>query len=653
MRKSLFFCGAALLGTILAGCNNGGGSAQIRRVVVGYVWVSTNSTPAGSPDVVVTGNATAPAGYAAPTGGTFTLNVADGEITRGADSETFTMSSSNQIAAYVKLNNGNSVTFSATGLSYTDPVTNVTSSKTPIPSTNQSISGTNDTVAVLSFQAPTYTPGAPAALKVIVRDPSGANKFGAPATVIPNIVPSANSGDRYEIAVVALDANNVVIPGTTQTVTDTNSNASETATSVSGSFMTVGGAGVEGQAVVLTCGITQNSSLTTTVNTVYSYGNRANFIAAFTPSAEQSVIWPASGGAATVAYTVNVKNGRGINVPNENITLRRRNTAGTVENNYPAPASGSALSTTTVTTDASGNGTFDFQTPAGAAGNSGFNSLNIKYKVGNPLVANRVDALTSGTNVVGTASVVVTRPLSSLTIAGPARLDVGTSTLAANVNQTSNPYNVTGAIDIDTQTIAAPTGTYAWTLTPVAAGANTVGDPDNTSPRSVAAPATNGSTTGSVLNVDAGSIAGQFTVQADFGGTLSNTLTVDVYGPPAKVILSPTPAVGGIAFASGEVKTVSTGFVDSFGHAMTLSAPSNGVHTVLLTGKTGGQTSGNGNIVSQGAAPNPNWTVTASSTGIDSTFQLTLSGTWGGRGQGAQVGSGAWNLIRTFVADVP
>ncbi len=152
-----------------------------------------------------------------------------------------------------------SLTFSGTGFQYNGV------GKSNIPAQVVNLVGSNDVTLVLTYQSPSYTVGAPAAIKVMVLDPNGSNKFGAPGDIISSIIPSTSAADDYAVAVTALDANNVVIPGTTPVITDPNSNATETAVTEGGGVIHVVGGGVEGVSVPITFGVSISPAIFVTI----------------------------------------------------------------------------------------------------------------------------------------------------------------------------------------------------------------------------------------------------------------------------------------------------------------------------------------------------------------------------------------------------
>jgi hypothetical protein len=638
MRRTLLLGGvAAVAGGLLSGCG-GGSSTTVTKVAVGYVWVAAPNQPPGTPDVILTASSTAPNGYAKPATGTLVMTVPNGEITRASDSESFNLGTSNEVVATVKstANGTPTLQFSATGLTVAQ-VSGGNLTRSNIPTQTVSLTGANGTVQNLSYQTPAYTPGAPASMKVLVRDPStlGAgqnNRFGAINDTMPSLVPTAVNADRYEVVVLLLDANNVVIPGTTFNVTDPDSNTTENSVSYGSSLLTVAGGGVEGTIVPLTFTSPQATNLTTVINVPYSYGAPVNFRTTAAPSGSTNIVWPASGVAATQNIVFTLTNGRNVPVPNRNVTMQRRNTAGVVENVYPGPASGNALSATSGTTDANGEIPVTFSTPAGAAANASFNNLNIKYTGTQP--GNLVDVLVGSQNT-GSKTMVITRPLGSLSTTGPARMDINQTSVSSTLNG-GNPFRVTGAADIDTQSVVAPAVT--WTIVNTPSTVN-VGDLDDASARSVSVSSIAGSTTNQVVQVAAGNNAGEFTVTATSGTVTSNVVT-QVFGVPSKIRLTPSPLVTGYAGTAGAPIGTTVSFIDAYGHVIPLNE-------LTITSKAGTILSGGAGNITTPALPSLGFNITPSSSGA-MTARMTLAGSWAGAA-GAPAGgngSGTWNITR-------
>lgn len=634
---------AVATGSVMVGCGGSSDAAPVgntaTRVVAGYVYVRQNTVPNTTPTVIVVPSSTAPSGYAAPTAGTVTLSVADGTITRDADSEAFNMASGNAIVANVtSISSGTptcSLSFSGLQLSGENKIDG--------SSPSFSMAGTANTVLALSYNAPgTYTPGAPASMKVLIKDPSsfyGSDenfRFGAPGDIIGSasgdagLCPSSSAGDQYDVAVLLYDANGVLIPGTTFSVADASpSGPTATAVSFASSKIAVAGGGVEGAQVDLTFSSPDAPGMTVNYSTVYSYGNTANFAAVFSaPSDPATLVWPVSGGANTAAIAGVLNNGRGIAVPNQTITWKVRDARATGSavfsgGTYPSAAAGTILTSPSATTDGAGNFSATFNTPTPAAGNSAFNSLNIKYADGV-----KVDVL-AGTNINGTKKVTITRPLNSLTIAGVSRMDTGTTSPSSGSGQ----FRVTDAQDVDAQSVTIPT-INSWTLNNVPAdpdGAGptlpfTAGNADDTSVRSQSNAGFSGPT-GLTASITAGSNAGQFTVTATSGSVTSNTLTVDVYGVPAKMLVSPSPTSTGLTGTAGTGQTVTVSFSDSFGHAISGSE-------LTYSTKTGTILSSGAGNINFPPLNNLTYVITPTASGT-MTASMRVSGSWTGTAGGA------------------
>lgn len=653
MRRTLLLGSVAVAASaFLVGCGGSDGDSNTNlntasRIVVGYVYVLQNNTPQGTPQVIVSSSSTPPAGYVAPTAGTVTLSVPDGSITRAPDSETFNLATSNAVIARI-------VSRSAATPQFTMAFSGIQlngETKTAPSATTINISGADETVFPVTIGAPSYTPGAPASMRVLIRDNSTlyggdeGGRFGAPADVIgtasgdAGLVPSTNVGDRYEVAVILLDANGVVIPGTTFNVADSSpdTDTENAVTQPSSSLLAVSGGGVEGEDVTLTFTSPQAPGLSLQYTTQYSYGSTSNFLATFNPAGTTSLIWPESGPANTVNMNFTLSNGRGVVVPNRAVNLRTRDTSGVVRGsaNYPAPASGPLLEDVTNNTDTNGVGVAVFQTPLGASGNAAFNGLNIKYGSGNLV------EVVIGSSVLGSRSVIVNRPLNNLNIQGASRLDVGTISRTTG----SNSYAVVNATDIDTQVIAAPTGTYNWTLT--ANSASTYGDLDNVSPRSIASPSIIGSSTGSAIQIGAGTNAGSFTVQAAFSGVTSNVLSTSVFGPPSKVTVSPAPqGAGGLSGAAGSNQTLTLTFLDGFGNNVTSET--------TITAKSGSLASSPGGSFTFPSAPDRTYNLTFPTAAGTYPANMSVTLNWTGTGQGTNVGSATGlNINRLLNIIVP
>lgn len=650
MRRTLMMGSLAIAaGLVVVGCGGGSGGdsgfTTATRTVAGFVYVRTDLAPAGSPNVVVTPSAVPPAGYAVPTAGTVTLQVANGNISR-ATSLSFNVSPTvdgNFIVARVesRLQGSGTPAFSisGTGISFDDSIPGTPNAGPfALASTNIPLNSTNDT-QLISIGAPTYTPGPAASLTALVRDRSAVgSKFGAPNTVITSLLPGSDSTSfDYDVIVFARDANGVLLNNFNQDVTDSSAGTDfgPVGYNAGSRILTVRGGGAEGTPVTLNFTNAAATGLALTFNSTYTYGNAANFVTSFSaPSNPATLLWAETGPTATVNINFQLQNGRGVAVPDRSVSFATRDarSSGTPAvfsgNAYPAPAAGSILSATSTSTDTNGLATVTLSAPSSALGNTSFNGLNIKYGTGLKVDVN-VGSTTTGSQVV-----TILRPLGSLSISGASRLDVGTTSRTTG----TSAYAITSAADIDGQSVATPAGPFTWTITPAGADpdgdgplTNQVGDPDNQSLRSTATPSTSGATNGTTLIINAGNSAGRFTVTASSGSVNSNTITTNVFGPPSKVTVSPTPAPTGIVGAPGSSLALTVAFLDGFGNDVT------GETTV--TGKTGSLTSSTGGTFTFPSAPSRvyNLTFPTSASSAQASMGVTLN--WTGTGQGTTTGT--------------
>jgi hypothetical protein len=683
MRRTLLLSGISVVGgVLLAGCGGGGSDSapaptftEVTKSVYGFVYVASGLAPSGSPNVVITNSSTAPDGYLPANLGTLTIQVADGEITRAADSEVFNLSAGNFIAAKVtsrtSVGGTPSFTFSGSGLgSTTGPVGTGTF---PIAATNVSLNSSNSLQA-LTFNSAAYTAGPAASLRVLLRDRSvSGSKFGAPATVLSNIIPGNEDNESYDVLVITQDANGVVLGNASDwSVTDSFSGSDYSFIDFNaGSAPTRGGKGYsipdviyatgggdEGDDVQLTFTTPVASGLSTSFTTNYTYGNANTFTASVSnPAGGATLLWddnfaPPRGApfnSENIEFTL--QNARGVDVPNRAFTLRAKNTVGSVYGtNYPSPASGSVFGTVDAQTDGSGfSSGSQFRTPEFAIGNAAFNGLNIKYSGGN-----LVEILVGGT-VVGSVTMTITRPLGALGISGASRLDTGTTSPATNATTNPDRFRLTTANDIDTQSVLAES-TFATLLsnvtwdainnipsaTVVSGFPNPAGDLDDTATRSVSAASYNGGSTGVSVRINAGSSAGRFTVTASSGSVTSPAFTVDVFGVPQKVKLTTvsggvSPTAGGFTgIPNGGSITVTPTFIDTFGHTIP-----NG--ELAFGPSLGTVTSGGGGTIIPVSAGSRDYIVTKGNTTTVATVTYNAI-TW----TGAKGGSGSNSIARTF-----
>jgi hypothetical protein len=681
MRRTLLLSGISVVGgVLLAGCGGGGSDSapaptltEVTKSVYGFVYVASGLTPAGSPSVVITNSATAPDGYNPANSGTLTIQVADGEITRAADTETFNLANGNFIAAKVtsraSLGTTPTFTFSGSSLRNTDSVAG--NGPFNVAATNVQLNSSNNLQA-LTFNSAAYTAGPAASLKVLLRDRSvSGSKFGAPSTVISDIIPGdGDTNEAYDVLVITQDANGVVLgdPGD-WSMTDSFSGSDYSFISFEGGsaparsgfgvpdVIYATGGGVEGDDVLLTFTTPAASGLSTSFTTNYTYGPTSGFVASISnPADPATLLWDdntAGRGSNTNFHTIDftLRNSRGVAVPNRAFTLRAKNTAGSIYGtNYPSPATGSVLANVGTTTNGSGSSTgSQFVTPIFAGGNSGFNSLNIKYGSGNT-----VEILVGG-NVVGSKVITITRPLGALGISGASRLDTGTTSPATNATTNSDRFRLTTANDVDNQSVLAES-TFATLLSNVTWNAitniasatvvpgfpNPAGDLDDTATRSVSAATYNGGNTGVSVRINAGSSAGRFTVTASSSGVTSPAFTVDVFGVPQKVKLTTvsggvSPTAGGFTgIPNGGSITVTPTFIDTFGHTIPTGELAFGT-------SLGTVTSGGGGTIIPVSAGSRDYIVTKGNSTTVATVTYNAI-TW----TGAKGGSGSNSIARTF-----
>lgn len=687
MRRTLLLSGISVVGgVLLAGCGGSSSNSttaptftEVTKSVYGFVYVASGLTPAGSPNVVITNSSTAPDGYTPANLGTLTIQVADGEITRAADSEVFNLSDGNFIAAKVtsRTTLGGTPTFTFSGTNIGGTTGPIGSGPFTVASTNVPLNSSNSLQA-LTFNSAAYTAGPAASLKVLLRDRNvSGSKFGAPSTVISDIIPGdGDTNEAYDVLVITQDANGVVLGDAGDwSMTDSFSGSDYSFISFEGGSTTVRsgfpvpdviyatGGGVEGDDVNLTFTTPQAAGLSTSFTTNYTYGNESEFVASINnPTSPATLLWDDNTpgrGSSTNFHDIDftLRNSRGVAVPNRAFTLRAKNTAGSIYGtNYPSPANGSVFANVESSTDNSGNSSGSlFLTPIFAAGNSNFNSLNIKYGTGNVVEILVNNASRGGSQVVGSVNIVITRPLGALGISGASRLDTGTISPATTAMTNTDRFRLTTANDVDNQSVLAES-TFATLLsnvtwnaitniasaTAVSGFPNPAGDLDDQATRSVSAASYNGGTTGVSVRINAGSSAGRFTVTASSGSVISPAFTVDVFGVPQKVKLTTvsggvSPTSGGFTgIANGGSITVTPTFIDTFGHTIPTGELAFGT-------SLGTVTSGGGGTIIPVSAGSRDYIVTKGNSTTVATVTYNAI-TW----TGAKGGSGSNSIARTF-----
>lgn len=615
MKKTVSLFLVAVLGLLLAGCGGkGAGSAatppapQTSRIMVGYVWVKDNSGNTSGPDIMITGSTTAPTGYFAPEAGTITLHVDDGSlIGRSPDNYVRNMTDGNDIIVNASSVAPFVVTITAAGLTYQGQPKPDFGNASATYSEDLSVGGANGTTLVMASPgSPSYTPGAPASVKLTV---NGA----APGTELI-------SGGTYSLAVAFFDINGVAIPGLLPNVTSSD----PARVAISGTYdLTPAGAAsmLAPGDVTIRAALGTNAQLSGDFTANFNYGTISSVAVA--PAGPTDLMWAEVGAPATVNLTATVKNQFNVAMFNQAVTWSNTKAPSNV---WDTTTGGACFSAAAGNTDGAGQMLVTISAPTSVAGPLAGADKNPKGL--NNMVA------TAG-SFSGTGQVNIIRPIGSLTIAGPARMDIGTTSAA-------NAFNVSGAADVDGDAVAAPGG-VTWTLTNVA-GSGNVGNTGDTTPQSTSAASINA---GNGV-VTAGNVAGQVTIQASSGAINSNTLTVEIYGVAAKVFFSPDTAVTAIVGAAGEyagapggTQPFTVSMIDTWGHS---------VGAGEIAGWTTSATtdSFSGANITPGGAGVTNFTVTFGSG--DGTFSVNVSGTWTGSAGGAPV---PFNVTRVTGLNVP
>lgn len=642
--KKLWWLPFVAAGFVLTGC--GGGSdndpappvvTTYSRVIVGYVYVENNVNPGAAPDVVVTNSTTAPDGYFKPTAGTIRLSVGDGSITRAPDTEDFNMATSNAVIA--------TVTSTETGLGY--PVTVSVQStlqlngvnKTSFANTTIQMNGdaaASGTVRTLSIGTPAYTAGAPASIRILVRNNNGnpggtGNPFTAPVTATGgNFI----SGNSYEVATVAFDANGVAIPG--QVINVTSDSASDVAVTNSGTRLvpSVEAGSTEGDAVTISAEVTTPASgtLTESFTANYTYGTVSTILV---NGADGSLEWEVSGGAVnSTNVDVTVRNEFNAGMPGQNVTMSiANNTGGDAKltgNVWNTTIAGDCFgSLTPAATNNAGQTTTTFSTPnpvdgdlGGVAGISGDSVPK----------ANNIVTATVG-SVSGSDIVVITRPLGGFDIVGPTNRDINTSTT----------YTIANAVDVDNDAVSNPSVTWSVVNT---TGAGTIGNIGDESPQSTSV-ASIGAGTGILAT---GGTAGEVEVTATSTGApvVAESVLVQIFGNPVKVFVTPGTAASAIVGATGEfggnpsdTQAFSFSLLDSWGHVLPLATYQPFTSSSSISSAAAGAITPGGSNVN-------NFTATFGTS--DGTFTIGVNGTWTGQNGGAAT---VFGLTRTVGLNVP
>jgi hypothetical protein len=585
------------------------------------VYAKGNSLGSG-PEIVITASANPPQGYFAPTDGTVTLSVANGVLTRAPDSEPFDMSTSNAIVVTATAAPNSSVGVSGSGLELNGVSKSMTGYSVNLGP--QGLTGTVETIE--SPDAPSYTPGTPVALQYTINgnaptDPSEDFIAGAPA----------GSGGNRTLSLIALDSNGVVNPAATFTVSSQTAGVVVSGSGASRTLATgtAASSAPEGNSTITVALDGQN--VTGSFLATFSYGTVGTITV--TPGAQQ-LLWNTAGAAATTTIDVNVKNTFGANIFGRTVTMT--DPGKVAANTWITQAGATAFTAASGPSDPSGNFSTTLTAPVSAVAGGG---LNLTPKGNNAITA------TVG-STVGFATVKVIRPLNSVTIVGPTRVDIGTTTPATS-GTASAFYHPIAAVDVDGA--SAPLADYpalslTYTVTNGAGGAPFGNTGDQSLPTQATAAILPGA--GNENRVVAGNTPGQYAVQVTAGvPNPSNIVATDVYGDPTKIFLNPNTntvnvipgAQGNYSGSTGSQVSASFTLLDSAGHTIP-SGELNYNSTFTLAGSTGGNvTSGGANINSFTLTFGPN----------DGLLTLALnSGVWASAG-----GNRPFNISRVIGHD--
>ncbi len=624
MRKAFLLFGIAALAGILGGCGGGGSSAPVitttTRVLAGFVYAKGNALGAG-PEVVVTSSANPPTGYFAPSSGFVTLDVANGTLTRSPDSEPFDMSISNAIVVTAKAAPSSSVGVTGSNIILNGNAKTLTSYSVDLGPIGDT--GTVETIP--SPAAPSYTPGAPVAIQYTINGSAPAS----PKELFVAGAPAGNGGSRA-LSIIALDSNGVINPAATFTVTSTTIGVTITGTGASRTLApnTAGNSAPEGDTTITVQ--LDSANVTGSFLANFTYGNVG--LITVTPGAS-SLLWNTAGVAATTSVDVLVTNT--FNAPMFGKIVALTDPGKAAANGWITQAGATVFTAASGATDTTGHFTTTMTAPVSAVAGGGLNLT--------PKGVNTVTATVGASN--GTATVKVIRPLNSVTIAGPSRVDVGTTTPGSGL--TSVAYQPTAAVDVDGA--SAPLADYpalslTYTVVNTAGGAAFGNTGDNslttTSTSAIMGGAGNGN------RVVAGNTAGVYTMQVTGGvPTPSNLVTTQVFGDPTKIILSPDTntanviagALGNYSGATGATQAATFTLKDSAGHTIP-AGEVNYTSTFTLQGLTGGNvTSGGSNVNSFTLTFGPN----------DGLLTLALnSGVWS-----AASGNRPFNISRSVGHD--
>ncbi|MBX3118177.1 MAG: hypothetical protein KF784_03865 [Fimbriimonadaceae bacterium] len=648
MRKGLcLIASAAVAALIFTGCGGSSGSSApavfpVTRLVVGFVYVEGTAGSGTGDSVIISPSSVPPAGYFVPDAtGSVTLAVADGTITRSPDSETFFMSDGNVIAATVTQNVAPyQMTISATGLQRNGVARSFGSAQ--IQSLGTTVD--NGTTLALDLNDPgTYTPGPTASIRLWLRNRGGNPGTSAAPFHDPETATGGDwiGGNTYDTTVAFFDEEGTAKSGITPTVvTDDNTRLTYAANKLTAV------AAQTSATVVVTVSEAPGAPVSLSYDADYTQGTVTSIALQLVGS--PTLLWEESGGSVNGSLlSANVMNQYGAPMAGLPVDWRAVEVEESNTLTHPAvwntTSVGSVFSGVDPATNAGGDAGAVLQTPNPVDG-----ALAGGDKA--PKGVNRVAAFI-GAVVSNTQDITIVRPLESVTIVGPARIDVGTTT-PSNILDPQN-IRITNGVDVDNDNVATPTGPFVWDVVNVDNSGNNIGDNGDLTTQSTSASAISGSATGSSIQLAAGTVAGQVTVQVtDAGGnplpTASNMLTIEVFGKPSKLIyrandVSGAQIVNGAgAFAgnNGDIFNFTTRFLDSAGHEIPTGELS-------LSNKLGSTDSLSGANITFPSLPSRTFSLTLGS--ADGTTTITFSGSW----IGLFGGSGAFNINRTTNLDVP
>jgi len=537
MRLGLYIAFLALACALLTGCGGSGSSGtvvvgnQTTRYLAGYIYVKGNGGTGSGVDAIVSPSSTPPTGYFAPTAGTVTLTVADGTLVgRSPGQYVRTMTDGNDIIVAAKSLENSVVGVSAAGLQLNGTAKALAGFNVNLGA----VALNNTTLAMDSASDSTYVPGPPTTIKVTV------NGIAPPTEMI--------SGGTYTFAFAVLDQNNVALSGQTPSIVSSDITR-VTYDGIASALVPATGTLVASGDVTITTSLAAAPQLTSAFTANFNYGTITTVT--MTRNGAATLLWDtAAPVAATCNFTALVKNEMGSPMPNVAVNFTDGNAPANVWASS-APANTAAFNSASVNTDATGSAVVTVSAPGSVAG----------PLVGGDLTPKGLNTVTATAgSVPGSDTVTIVRPLASVSITGPSRLDVGASSTVSG----SQSYQITGGVDVDGLAVATPAGAVAWSVNNTA-GAGNIGDPDDITAQSSSAAIVNAATG----VVTSGATAGQAVVSVTVGGVPSNNITTDIYGAPTKISFTPA-AVDNTGYhgVNGNTLGLSFDLIDTWGHTI-------------------------------------------------------------------------------------